>query len=266
MFRYARSTGRTTGWAVALGWVLLLPVHATRAQRPGMDSLAFAPGERLTFTVRVGKVGTIGRGEMTVDGPDEVRGVAAFRLRFGIDTRVGPVRVVNRTESWIDPTRMAALRFHKHEKHPLNSSDQRVELYPDQGRWQDASGAAGDLSCAHPLDELSYIYYLRTLPLPNDTTFLFAHHFDAARNPTVVRVLGRETVTTPAGEFRTVMVEMRVRDARHYKGDGVIRLNLSDDAARLPVRVQSQMSVVGAAVLTLESYTRGGASAVARAP
>jgi hypothetical protein len=249
------------------------PAHPAPHQGPpregaAPDVLPFAVGERLGYRVRVGKLGDVGRGAMSVEGPADVRGQSVYRLRFEFGTRVGPVKVVNRTESWLDPERMTALRFHKREKHPLNTQEQQVELYPDQGRWHDAKGGAGELPCAHPLDELSYIYYLRTLPLPNDTSFSFEHHFDAARNPTVIRVVGRETVTTPAGEFRTVVVEMRVRDGRHYKGDGVIRLNLSDDAARLPVRIQSQLPVVGAAVLTLESVVRGGAPerTLARAP
>ena len=47
-----------------------------------------------------------------------MRGRSAYRLRFEFGTRVGPVKVVNRTESWLDPERMTALRFHKHEKQP----------------------------------------------------------------------------------------------------------------------------------------------------
>jgi hypothetical protein len=91
-------------------------------------------------------------------------------------------------------------------------------------------------------------------------------HYDAVRNPTTVRVLGRETVTTPMGEFPTVVVEMRVRDVRRYKGEGVIRFNLSDDARRLPVRIETAAPVVGKAVLLLESVSAGGEPVVVGAP
>jgi hypothetical protein len=61
------------------------------------------------------------------------------------------------------------------------------------------------------------------------------------------------------GELRTFLIEMRVRDPRHYKGEGVIRIHLTDDACRIPARIQSQMPIVGTAVLTLESQnTRCG--------
>jgi hypothetical protein len=57
---------------------------------------------------------------------------------------------------------------------------------------------------------------------------------------------------------------MRVKDPRRYRGEGVIRINLSDDDRRLPVRIQSTMPIVGNAVLTLESYTQPQVLAAAR--
>ena len=50
----------------------------------------------------------------------------------------------------------------------------------------------------------------------------------------------------------TVLVEMRVRDSRRYKGEGVIRINLSDDAVRIPIRIESAMPIIGTAVMTLD--------------
>jgi hypothetical protein len=68
--------------------------------------------------------------------------------------------------------------------------------------------------------------------------------------------MGRDTVRTNAGTFPTIVVEMRVKDPRRYGGEGVIRLHLSDDAFRYPVRIESAIPVLGATVLTLESVTR----------
>src|SRR5262249_7226695 len=121
-------------------------------------------------------------------------------------------------------------------------------------RWEEERGRTGESPTADPLDELSFIYYVRTLPLTSDTAERIVRHYDRARNPVEVRVVGRDTLRTGAGEFATIIVEMRVRDARRYRGGGVIRLHLSDDSRRLPVRIESVMPILGAAVLTLESY------------
>ena len=78
-------------------------------------------------------------------------------------------------------------------------------------------------------------------------------HFDPARNPTVIRSLGRGRVETPLGTFATLEVEMRVRDARNYQGEGVIRFSFSDDACRRPVRIESTVPDAGRVVMTLAS-------------
>jgi hypothetical protein len=103
---------------------------------------------------------------------------------------------------------------------------------------------------------------MRQLPLDIDSTYSFDRHFEMERNPVTVRVLGRETVTTKAGEFRTIVVEMRVRDQARYRksgGEGVLRFFLSDDAHRIPVRIESAMPVFGTAVFTLVSASTGAA-------
>ena len=100
---------------------------------------------------------------------------------------------------------------------------------------------------------------LRTLALPAclavDSTYELARHFDAARNPVVIHVVGRDTITTPAGRFPTLVVEMRVKDPRRYRGEGMLRFHLTDDEHRVPVRMESSMPVVGAVALELESRT-----------
>jgi hypothetical protein len=101
------------------------------------------------------------------------------------------------------------------------------------------------------------MYFIRTLPLAPDSTYRLDRHFEAERNPATVRVVGRGSVATPAGEFRTTLLELHVKDPRRYRGEGVIRINLSDDERRLPVRIESTMPIVGHAVLTLESHRDG---------
>jgi uncharacterized protein DUF3108 len=214
--------------------------------------LPFQPGERLEYHVHVDKMGASGRGSMWVDAPGEVRGVATWALHFETRAGVGPITGTDRTTSWLDPVNLASLRFVKHERHILSTHDDSVEVFPDEHRWRAADGTTGEVVSSAPLDELSFIYFIRTLPLADDSIATFDRHFESERNPATVRVTGRETLQTKAGTFETIVVEFRVRDPRHYKGDGVIRFNISDDVRRLPVRIESRMPVFGVTVLTLE--------------
>lgn len=226
--------------------------------------LPFALGEKLTYRVSVSKLGKVGTGSMWIEGPVEVRGVSTWLLRFDFEAGLGPMKAVDQTSSWLDPEHMAAQRYYKHEKHVLSHHDERVEIFASEKRWTGADGAMGTSPTTEPLDELSFMYFIRTLPLTDDSSYRFDRHFDSSRSPTSVKVVRREIVATPAGRFQTILVEMRVRDARRYKGEGMIRINLSDDTMRIPVRIESAMPVIGTAVMTLEHFNNPGEAKLAR--
>ena len=58
--------------------------------------------------------------------------------------------------------------------------------------------------------------------------------------------------TVPAGTFPAIVVEMRVKDPRYGGKPGVLKLHLSDDHCRLPLRIESDVPVAGRAVMVLE--------------
>jgi hypothetical protein len=217
-------------------------------------SLPFSVGERLVYEGRVR--GFSGRGTMWIQGPVEVRGVSTFEIHFDFAARVGPLSVTQKSTTWLDPQRMAAMRFEKRERHLLARREEAIEMFPDEHRWSARNGESGASPTSAPLDELSFIYFVRTLSLTSDSTLRFSRHFDLARSPTLIRVLGHEQVETPAGSYGTVVVEMRVRDPQHYKGEGTIRFSISDDACRLPVRIESNIPDAGIVVLTLVDASR----------
>jgi hypothetical protein len=230
--------------------VVASPVRAQVAQLP------FAAGEQLRYRVSAGKLGTIGEGVMSVDGPVDVRGTATLVLRSEVHARVGLIKTTERSESWIDPTRMAALRYRKRTRGMFaRGGEERVEVFPDEQRWEGRHGKVGQSPTSAPLDELSFIYYLRTLPLGSDTVDRIERHYNRDRNPIAVRVIGRDTTQTRAGTFPTIVVEMRVKDPQRYGGEGLIVIHLSDDVHRYPVRIESSVPVLGATVLTLEVVT-----------
>lgn len=243
---------------------LVLPIAALLAAaatgaRAQETALPFRVGELLEYRVRVARVGDVGKGRMWVEGPEDERGTSTWRLRFEVEAGKGPFRGVDRTSSWLDPLTFSITRFRKEERHMLSRSREDVLIHPDSGTWHDLDGddkaAPRPLGAAEPLDELSFIYFLRTLPLDRDTTMTFERHFDPARNPTIVRVVGNDTIKTPAGIFHTRVVEMEVRDPKHYRGTGTIRIHFSEGDCRVPVRIESRMPVLGATTLTLTGWS-----------
>jgi hypothetical protein len=224
------------------------------AQNRG-GALPFAPGEELHFRGSSPRLGSFGRATMKVVGGQEVRGRQAYELSFDFDGRVGIFGVHDRTRSWVTPHGMTSLRYRKDERSPISARHQAVEIMPEERRWQDAAGEHGTLPTDQPQDELSFLYLLRTLPLADSATYRVDRHYDAARNPVVVKVLARGPVTVPAGRFEGVQVEMRVKDPARYRGQqaGVVRIWMTDDERRIPLSIESTFPVAGQVTLQLVS-------------
>lgn len=245
-------------WAIQSrlsGFIALTAVAVCASGQAPLENavLPFSVGEKLTYEVRVAKGGKVGTATMWIEGPIDVRGTSTYRLRFDSQIRIAFISAVSRSSSWFDPVRGSSLRFFKYERNPLTRHDESVEVYPDQKEWKSAGGETGKSPSAIPLDELSFMYFIRTLPMTPGASFSFDRHFDLSRNPITVRVIRREIIPTPVGELPAMLVEMRVRDPRHYNGDGVIRIHLTDDDCRLPARIESTMPVVGTAIMTIDS-------------
>jgi Protein of unknown function (DUF3108) len=217
----------------------------------------FAPGEELVFGVRSSRFGQIGEARMRVTGPDTVRGREAYVLSFDFSAKVLLFRVSDRTRSWFDPATASSLRYSKRERSPLSDRDEEVEIYPDEQRWVE-DGVAGELVTPAPLDELSFLYYVRMLPLRAGDVYRLERHFDARRNPVTITVAGRESRreavgTAIEGTYDLIVVDMQVPDGRQDEGTTRIRLYVTDDAAHVPVRLETGMPFGGTMVLELKA-------------
>lgn len=248
-----RST-RRIGVAVLLAMLLglALPAQAQDAQQAREARRPFDAGEALTYAVTLGRFGGSGTGHLRVEASDALRGEPVVLLRFDFESRVGPFHVKHHSRSWLSRQRLASLRYEVDEKTPVGTRRERVELLPETQRWKSEKGE-GTSPTAEPLDELSFLYALRTLPLAPGQVLELARHYDSQRNPVKVRVLRRESLSVPAGTFDTLLVEMVVSDPERYGGRGVLRLHFTDDARRWLVRIESKVPMAGELVLQLQA-------------
>ncbi|MDB4882560.1 MAG: hypothetical protein JWL95_1326 [Gemmatimonadetes bacterium] len=256
---------RSTLRHYALLLIFMSTTIASTASAQQSPELPFAPGERFTYAGRV-RAGVSGSGTISVDAPSELRGTSIWVLHSDMQGKLGPIKGSERTASWLDPVRMATLRYTSTARHLFTRTDDAVDVFAEERRWKSEKGLEGATSTEAPLDELSFLFYLRTLPLAADTTLTLARHFDVARNPTIVRVVGREEIDVGAGRFRAIVVEMKVRDTRRYRGEGTIRIHLSDDRCRLILRLESNVPDAGTATLALVAYEGVHWSCSARLP
>lgn len=248
----------TNGWRGALNALVGLALTTRVAGAQGC--LPFGRGEKLNYSIHIGFGIRVGRSELTVGDADSVRGNDAMLLRFDMSGGAGPLRATQHTASWVDPTSLATLRFVKHERSPLTKVDDSVEVFPRERRWSDARGAIGYSPSDLPLDELSFLYFVRTLSLGADSAWLFSRHYDPARSPTSVKVLGHELLKTDLGPIETWKVELKVRDPAHFRGLGRMTIWVSDDADRVPIRIETDMREAGSTVMELTARTAGSSA------
>jgi hypothetical protein len=105
-------------------------------------------------------------------------------------------------------------------------------------------------------DELSVLYYVRTLPLKVGINIRVPAVSGDTSQMIEVRVLGRETVEVPAGVFKCLVVEPMLVAAGVFKQEGDIKVWLTDDRLRMPVLMKSKV-LVGSIFAELEEYKLG---------
>jgi hypothetical protein len=199
--------------SVAAHAVLVLTTFGSASREADRESSALWRGERLVFVVSTARSSKIGDAVMMLSGPIDVRGTQAMVASFDTDIRVAMMQASNKSKSWFDARDMTSLRFTKHERRPFSSQDDSAEVFPERHRWESANDVTSPVTSDHPLDELSFIYFLRTTFFEPDSTYSFERHYDARRSPTTVRVVKHETLRTRAGKFETTELEMHVRTA-----------------------------------------------------
>lgn len=218
-------------------------------------TVPFAPGERLTYKVKLG-VFNVGDGHMTVHNVEDVRGVPSYHVSMDMDASAmfGTVKVRDRFHSWMDVRDLTSRRFIK-DIHEVNyKSFRSYEIYPDERRWERNDNDEEGVSLSdHPLDEIAFVYFVRTLPLEVGETYTYNRYFKDDGNPVVLKVLRKETKEVDAGTFETIVVQPIIQTSGLFSEGGKAELYFSDDEHRHLIYLRSEIPVVGSITLHLRS-------------
>lgn len=218
----------------------------------------FGPGERAGYQVKAGFLGGAGRGTMEIPGVETLRGHDAYRLRFAIKGGVPFARVDTKLTSWLDVRTLFARRFEQDQKEVRYKRHRIIDFFPETMRWERTDGkGGGELASGMPLDDVSFIYFARTLPLEVGQTYTLDRYYSAAGNPVILKVLRRERITVPLGTFDTIVVRPIIRTGGLFGEGGEAELYFSDDARRILVQMRSKVPVIGHLNLVLDSFQPG---------
>lgn len=229
----------------------------------GPPTWSFAEGEAMRFEVRFGRL-RVGRGAMEVVGVEDVRGRPAWHMRVRIKGRALTYRLDDTYDSWVDTLTRSAVRFVKTESAGSRPRLTRYEIHPDRGVYTKNAGPEAPTVEA-PLDDASFLYFVRSVALADGEAYEFARYFKADRNPVGVRVLRRERVRVPAGSFDAVVLRPSINTSGFLGKARKTELWLSDDDRRAVVRLKFRLPV-GSVTLSLTSYQPGAPPSRSRTP
>ncbi len=255
-------TRATSLVALALGLAAVSPAHA-RAQAPvpwitpaePLEApVPFDVGERLEYKVKLG-IFNAGEGSLEVAAIDSVRGNPAYHAIMSIDGGILFARVHDEFQTWFDTRTLTSHRFIQDQDEVGSQRYRHYEMFPERGVWERRDDEeTGDLPTSLPLDDISFVYFIRTLPLEVGDVYTFNRYFKDTGNPVVIRVLRKEEKEVPAGIFQTIVVQPIIRTRGIFGEGGEAELYFSDDDRRALVYMKSNIPVLpGSLTLHLTS-------------
>ena len=221
-------------------------------------TVPFGLGESSTYKVVLGIVGDVGAGSLEVVDLDTVQGRPVYELRFRLTGGVPFARVDDDYRSWLDAQSLVARRFKQDQKEVRYERHRFFEFFPEQKRWRRLDNdETGTMPTDAPLDDISFLYYIRTLPLEVGKTYTLNRYFKEDGNPVTVKVLRKQTITVPAGKFNTIVVQPIIKTKGLFSEGGKAEVYFTDDSRRILVALKSRVKVLKSLDMLLESYTPG---------
>ena len=230
------------------------PPALAPAQAPATTQalVPFGVGEQLDYTVAVGGA-KVGSGRMAVVDTASVQGHSTYHAIFTVKGGFLMFKVDDALESWFDKSTLSSRRFIQTINEVNYHTKRYYDIYPERSEMQQ-KGDTVKASVSNPLDDASFLYFVRTVPLEVGQTYTFQRYFRPDRNPVIVKVLRRESVTVPAGTFNTVVIQPIIKSGGLFAEGGQAEMWLTDDSRRMMVQFKAKIPVLKTLDLYLTSF------------
>lgn len=243
---------------------LLFAIAPARAQQestsavPSTESAAAASrpygvGEKLVYDLAVGgaKVGT---GSMVIEDTATVNGRETYHSVFNIKGGFLFFKVNDVLESWFEPATATTHRFHQVINEGSYHKERYFDIYPDRAMLHQR-GFEEKQSVPEPLDDASFFYFVRTVPLIIGETYTYTRYFRPEKNPVIVKVLRKEKVKLDSGTYDTIVLQPIIKSGGLFAEGGEALIWVTDDSRRIMVQLKAKMPVLHSLDLYLTSYT-----------
>lgn len=242
----------------------VLNPHITLPPRSDKQFNSPWTGEQLKFGlyyafVKAGTAYIKNRGVVSINNrPAYLIQTSAFSAPV-IDT-VFKVRDIN--FSWLDVQDLHSLGYSQSLREGNYRRDEWVNFDYDAKKYYGKLAKKSGTRDIHGplnqpmLDMLTALYYVRGQKLENGKDIVFDIINREEQYPLVVKVVGRETVKTPAGKFKCIIVEPQFRGEGIFVSKGKnLKVWLTDDDYKMPVKMKTEV-FIGSVSAELLEYKR----------
>ena len=245
--------GLVLGLALGLGGVapvsaqnvLTIPESlSVSASEVEFMEVPFELGEELTYQVKFGWW-EVGEGFLKVwNDLESVRGHPSYHVQMGLEGSSAGASIEYYFDSWMDVRNLASHRYVQDQR-GFNERFREYDIFPERRHWDRLDvEQSGETPSDTPLDQVSFIWYVRTLPLEVGDEYVLNHYFKTEDNPVIIRVLRKETIEVPAGTFETVVVEPIIKTSGLFGDGGQAEIYFTDDDRRLMVYMKSRVKIL----------------------
>jgi hypothetical protein len=248
-----------------------VPAASSTALAQALPAVAAAPpeerrhtpalGERLVYDVKFSAI-KVGTGSMEAVAYEPVRGVSALHVRFVVRGGTFFYKVNDVLESWIDTARFVSLRHKQTLSEGSKDRERDFEFFPERKSFSQ-DGKAEQPGLADPLDDGSFLYFVRRVPLEVGRTYDFNRYFRPSANPVRIIVLRRERISVPAGDFNAIVSQPIIKTKGLFSEGGKAQVWLSDDSAHVMLQMKSSLPI-GSINLYLREYRPAAGAALIR--
>lgn len=227
---------------------LLLTLY-TFGKGAGAQELAFQPGEQIRYTVFYSLVGlyvnagsaTITTAEAKIANKDAYHIVGEGKTHSSYDWII---TVKDRFESYVDANTLEPLKFVRHIEEGDYRKHEEIHFDP---KANTATTSEGIVKVPDQVQDLvSSLYYARNIDYNKyrvGEKIGFKLFLDDKIYDMHVRYAGRETIKTRYGTFKAIKLKPLLIKGKVFEGGEKMTIWITDDGNRLPVRVESPLTV-----------------------
>jgi hypothetical protein len=240
-----------------LGARVTLPPPGQRDVLPAVIQ-PFRPGESLKFSVQYGFI-KAGSAYLEVPDVKDWNGHQVYNLVARAESNSffsHFYKVRNRIESYWDKQGLFSWRYTENRREGGYRAKNEITFDHERHEARYADGRSFPVP-PQVQDALSCFYYTRFQALPLGGSIVFDYHASGRSQPLEVKVLGRESIQTPAGKFDCVAIEPILKAGGIFKNKGRLVIWITEDDRRMPVLMKSKVAI-GSISVVLQKV-KGGA-------